>query len=137
VAVRDTQNGILTAFEFDEPTAFLSLGALNNRFINALRFKYDFGELGEGEKQEVSFSILAYAFEPEEMEQWTISDLKQQFDTQTNSPVSGRGFRTYIEEYNIKFVAVDTQQVLSNIEVSPALDKIYNNGRIIVYATKR
>ncbi|MGD9130647.1 MAG: hypothetical protein PVH73_03630 [Candidatus Bathyarchaeota archaeon] len=137
VAIRDTQNGILTAFEFDEPTAFLSLGALNSRFINALRLKYDLGELGEGENQEVSFSILAYAFEPEEMEQWTISDLKQQFDSQTNLPVNGRDFRTYIEEYNIKFVAVDTQQVLSNIEVSPALDKIYNNGRIIVYATKR
>ncbi len=137
VAVRDTQNGILAAFEFDESTAFLSLGALNNRFINALRLKYDYGELGEGETQEVSYSILAYAFEPEEMEQWTISDLKQQFDSQTNLQVNARGFRTYIEEYNIKFVAVDTQQVLSNIEASPALDKIYNNGRIIVYATKR
>jgi hypothetical protein len=137
VAVRDKQNGILAAFEFDEPTAFLSLGALNSRFINALRLKYDYGELGEGETQEVSFSILAYAFEPEEIEQWTISDLKQQFDSQTNLQVNGRGFRTYIEEQNIKFVAVDTQQVLSNIEVSPALDKIYNNGRIIVYATKR
>jgi hypothetical protein len=136
VAVRDTQNGILTAFEFDEPTAFLSVGALKNRFINALRLKYDLGELGEGETQEVSYSILAYAFEPEEIEQWTISDLKQQFDSQTNLPVNGRDFRTYIEEYNIKFVAVDTQQVLSNIEVSPALDKIYNDGRIIVYATK-
>jgi hypothetical protein len=137
VAIRDTQNGILTAFEFDEPTAFLSVGALKNRFINALRLKYDLGELGEGENQEVSFSILAYAFDPEEMEQWTISDLKQQFDSQTNLPVTGRGFPTYIEEYNIKFVAVDTQQVLSNIDVSPALDKIYNNGRIIIYATKR
>jgi hypothetical protein len=137
VAIRDTQNGILAAFEFDEPTAFLSVGALNSRFINALRLKYDLGELGEGETQEVSYSILAYAFEPEEMEQWTISDLKQQFDSQTNLPVKAVDFRTYIEEYNIKFVAVDTQQVLSNVETSPALDKIYNDGRIIVYATKR
>ena len=137
VAIRDTQNGILTAFEFDEPTAFLSLGALNSRFINALRLKYDLGELGEGETQEVSYSILAYAFEPEEMEQWTIADLKQQINSQTSLPVKAIDFRTYIEEQNIKFVAVDTQQVLSNIEASPALDKIYNNGRIIVYATKR
>jgi len=137
VAIRDTQNGILAAFEFDEPTAFLSLGALNSRFINAMRLKYDFGELGENETQQASFSILAYAFEPEEMKQWTIADLKQQFDSQTNMPVKARDFRTYIEEYNIKFVAVDTQQVLSNVETSPALDKIYDNGRISVYATKR
>lgn len=137
VAVRDTKNGILAAFEFDEPAAWFSVGALKNRFIDALRLKYDLGELGEGENQEISFSILAYAFEPEEMEQWTISDLKQQFDSQTNLPVKAIDFRTFIEEYNIKFVAVDTQQVVSNIEVSPALDKIYDNGRIIVYTTKR
>jgi hypothetical protein len=102
-----------------------------------MRLKYDFGELGENETQQASFSILAYAFEPEEMKQWTIADLKQQFDSQTNMPVKARDFRTYIEEYNIKFVAVDTQQVLSNVETSPALDKIYDNGRISVYATKR
>ena len=137
VAVRDKQNGILAAFEFDEPPAWFSVGALKNRFIDALRLKYDFGELGEGENQEISFSILAYAFEPEEMEQWTISDLKQQFDSQTDLPLKAIDFRTFIEERNIKFVAVDTQQVVSNIEVSPALDKIYNNGRIIVYTTKR
>jgi hypothetical protein len=137
VAIRDTQNGILTAFKFDEPTAFFSLGALKSRFINALRLKYDFGELGENETQAVSYSILAYVFEPEEMEQWTTSDLKQQFDAQTNLQVNGRGFPTYIEEYNITFVAVDTQQVLSNVETSPALDKIYDTGRIVVYATKR
>jgi len=137
VAVRDTKNGILTAFEFDEAPAWLSIGALKNRFIDALRLKYDLGALGEGENQEISFSILAYAFKPEERKQWTVSDLKQQFDSQTDLPVKAIDFHTYIEEYNIKFVAVDTQQVVSNIEVSPALDKIYNDGRIIVYATKR
>ncbi len=137
VAVRDTQNGILAAFKFDESPAWLSVGALKNMFIDALRLKYDLGELSEGENQEISFSILAYAFEPEETEQWTISDLKQQFNSQTDLPVQAIDFRTYIEEYNIKFVAVDTQQVVSNIEVSPALDKIYENGRIIVYTTKR
>jgi hypothetical protein len=136
-AIRDTKNGIITALEFDESPDWFSLGALNNRFIDALRLRYEFGDLVGGEQQEFSFSILAYPFDPEEIEQWTTSDLRQQFDSQTDLPVIGRDFRTYIEEYNIKFVAVDTQQVISNIEVSPALDKIYNNGRIIVYATKR
>ena len=137
VGIRDTKNGIITAFEFDEAPAWFSVGALDNRFIDALRLKYDLEALGEGENKEVSFSILAYAFEDEEMEQWTISELEQQFDSQTDLPVKAIDFRTFIEEYNIKFVAVDTQQVVSNIEVSPALDKIYDNGRIIVYTTKR
>jgi hypothetical protein len=137
VAVRDTQNGILTAFEFDEYPAWFSVGALDNRFIDALRLKYDLGYLGKGENQEISFSILAYGFEPENMEQWTVSDLQQQLDTQTDFSVKAIDFNTYIEEKNIKFVAIDTQQVLSKIEASPALDRIYNNGRIIIYATKR
>jgi len=137
VATLDTQNGILTALEFDESPDWFSLGALNNRFIDALRLRYEFGDLAEGENQEISFSILVYAFELEEIERWTTSDLKQQFDSQTNLPVQGRDFLTYIEEYNIKFVVVDTQQVLSNNEASPALDRVYDNGRSIVYTTKR
>jgi len=136
-AIRDTKNGIITALEFDESPDWFSLGALNNRFIDALRLRYEFGDLDEGEKQEISFSILAYTFDPEEIEQWTTSDLKEQFDSQTDLPVNGRDFLTYIEEHNIKFVAVDTQQVISNIEVSPDLDKIYDNSRMIIYATKR
>ena len=136
-AIRDTKNGIITALEFDESPDWFSLGALNNRFIDALRLRYEFGDLDEGEKQEISFSILAFTFDPEEIEQWTTSDLKEQFDSQTDLPVNGRDFLTYIEEHNIKFVAVDTQQVISNIEVSPDLDKIYDNSRMIIYATKR
>ncbi len=137
VAILDTQNGILTAFQFDEHPDRFNLGALNNHFIDALRLQYELGDLAEGENQEISFSILAYAFEHEEIERWTTSDLKHQFDSQTNLPVQGRDFRTYIEEHNIKFVAVDTQQIASNIEATPALDKIYDNGRSVVYTTKR
>jgi hypothetical protein len=136
VAALDAQNGILTALEFDEYPDGFSLGALNNRIIDALRLQYEFGDLAEGENQEVSFSILVYAFEPE-IERWTTSDLKQQFDSQTNMSIQGRDFRTYIKDCDIKFVAVDTQQVVSNIEASPALDKIYDNGRLVIYTTKR
>jgi hypothetical protein len=137
VAVLDAQNGILTAFEFDDLPDWFTLGALDNRFIDALRLRYELGDLAEGESREISFSILVYAFEFEEIERWTESVLKQQFDSKTNLPVHERDFRTYIEEYNIKFVVVDTQQVLSNIVAAPALDRVYDNSRSIVYTTKR
>jgi hypothetical protein len=137
VAVLDAQNGILTAFEFDDLPDWFTLGALDNLFIDALRLRYELGDLAEGESREISFSILVYAFEFEEIERWTESVLKQQFDSKTNLPVHERDFRTYIEEYNIKFVVVDTQQVLSNIVAAPALDRVYDNSRSIVYTTKR
>jgi hypothetical protein len=137
VAVLDAQNGVLAAFEFDDPPDWFILGALDNRFIDALRLRYELGDLAEGENREISLSILVYAFEFKEIERWTESALKQQFDSKTNLPIQQRDFRTYIEEYNIKFVAVDTQQVLSNNEASPALDRVYDNGRATVYTTKK
>jgi len=137
VATLDAQNGVLAAFEFDDLPDWFTLGALDNRFIDVLRLRYELGDLAEGENQEISFSILVYAFEFKEIERWTESALKQQFDSKTNLPVQERDFCTYIEEYNIKFVVVDTQQILSNIEASPVLDRVYDNGRSIVYTTKR
>ena len=137
VAVLDAESGVLAAFEFDDRPDWFTLGALDNRFIDALRLRYELGDLTEGNKRKISLSILVYAFEFEETERWTKSALKQEFDSITNLPIQGRDFRTYIEEYNIKFVAVDTQKVLSNIEATPSLDKIYDNGRSIVYTTKR
>ena len=137
VATLDAQNGVLAAFEFDDLPDWFTLGALDNRFIDVLRLRYELGDLAEGENQEISLSILVYAFEFEEIERWTESALKQQFDSKTNLPVQERDFCTYIEEYNIKFVVVDTQQVLSNMEASPVQDRVYDNGRSIVYTTKR
>lgn len=137
VAILDAQNGVLAAFEFDDLPDWFTLGALDNRFIDVLRLRYELGDLVEGENREISLSILVYAFEFEEIERWTESALKQQFDSKTNLPVQERDFRTYIEEYNIKFVVVDTQQLLSNNKVSPVLDRVYDNGRSIVYTTKR
>ena len=137
-AVLDSENGILAAFEFDEyPPDWFALSALNNRVIDALRFRYDFGDLAEGESRHVAYSALAYAFESKEITGGTAEDVKQLLEAEVDLPVQTRDFHTYIEEYNIKFVAVDTKQVLSNIEPTPALDKIYDNGRSIVYTTKR
>jgi len=137
VAMLDAQNGSLAAFEFDDRPDWFILGALGDRFIDALTVRYELDDLDEGETREISFSVLVYAFEFEEVERWTETALKQQFDSETNLPVQQRDFPTYIEEYNIKFVVVDTQKVLSNNNATPALDRVYDNGRSVVYATKR
>ncbi len=137
VAMLDEKNGVLAVLELDDLPDWFILGALDNRFIDALRLRYELGDLVEGEKSQVSLSVLIYAFEFEAIERGSAAELKQLLDANMNLPVQGRDFLTYIEEYNIKFVAVDTQKVLSNIEATPALDKIYDNGRTTVYTTKR
>jgi hypothetical protein len=137
VAIQDAQNGILAVFEFHYLPDWLSLGALDNRGIDALRLRYEFGDLVEGENREISFSVVLFALEFEEIEQRTVSDLKQLLDSKTKMEIQERDFHTYIEEYNIKFVVVDTQQVPSNSKASPDLDRVYDNGRTTVYRTKR
>jgi hypothetical protein len=137
VAIHDAQNGILAVFEFHDLPDWFSLGALDNRGIDALRLRYEFGDLAEGENREISCSVLLCASEFEDIEQWAASDLQQQFDSTTKLEIQERDFVTYIEEYNIKFVVVDTEQVPSNSKASPDLDRVYDNGRTTVYTTKR
>lgn len=139
IATLDKTNGIMAVFEFDDyPPASFRLGALNNRVIDALRLHYELGDLVEGESTHISYSALTYAFESDdENKRKSVEEVKELLEIENDFPVQTRDYNKYIEENNIKFVAVDTQQVLSNIEATPALDKIYDNGRSIVYITYR
>ncbi|PVX26862.1 MAG: hypothetical protein CW691_00130 [Candidatus Bathyarchaeum sp.] len=136
-AALDAQNGVIAAFEFNETPDWTILGALEDWSIDALRVRYELGYLNEWNSGEASYSVFVHSFDTKEAERWTISELEQQLDTKTKVTPYGRDFLTYIEKYNIKFVAIDTQQVVSNIKATPALDKIYDNGRATVYTTKK
>jgi hypothetical protein len=137
IATLDQTNGIMAVFEFDEyPPANFTLGALNNRVIDALRFHYEFGDLAEGDDKHVSYSAFTYAFESDiDNKRKSVKEVNELLKTKNDFPVQTRDFHTYVEENNVKFVAVDTRQVLSNIETTPAFDKIYNDGRSLVYIT--
>lgn len=136
-ALLDAENGVLVVFEFIDFPDWLNVGALGNRFIDTLRVGYEFGNLTKGESREISFSILLYPFEPRDIEQWTQDGLKQLLDSKTNLPVQGRDFLTYIEEYDIEFVVIDSQQLLLNVESSPILDRVYANDKFVIYAIRR
>jgi hypothetical protein len=137
VTIIDEKNGVLTAIELEELPDWFIFGALNNRLIDALRLRYELGDLSEGKKAQVSMSVLTVAFEDEIIEKGSVEDIKQLLDANMYLPIQVRDFQTYIEEYDIKFVAVDTQKVVSNIVATPALDRIYDNGRATIYTTKR
>jgi hypothetical protein len=137
VAMLDEKNGVLAVLELNDIPDWFILGALQNRFIDAFKLRYELGDLAEGNTTQVSLSMIAVAFESEDIEKGSAEDMKQLLNANMNLSIQVRDFRTYIEEYDIKFVAVDTQRVLSNIEATPALDRIYDNGRATIYTTKR
>jgi hypothetical protein len=136
-AIYDAENGVLAVFEFHDFPDWFNIGALDDLDIDAFRVRFECGTLSEGETQEISFSILLYASDFEDVEQWTASDLRQQLDLSTGLSIEERDFRAYIEEYDIKFVVIDTEKVFSGTEATPDLDKVFDNGRAIVYTTKR
>jgi len=136
-AMLDAENGVLVVFELTDVPDWLNVGALGNRFIDALRVGYEFGDLRKGEGRETSFSILLYSFESKEIERWTQAALKQLLDSKTDLPVQERDFLTYIKEYNIEFVVIDSQRLLLNVEFCPILDRVYDNGKFVIYAIRR
>lgn len=137
IAVIDSANGTTAAFEFDEPPDWTILGALGDRTIDALRVRYELGYLNQWNHADVSYSVFVHSSEGENVKYWTLSELEEQFDLWMNLVIQGTDFLTFVEEYNVKFVVVDTRQVVSNIKATPAFDKIYDNGRTNIYTTKR
>ena len=73
----------------------------------------------------------------QDIKQFKASELQQQYDSTTKLEINAIDYITYIEEYDIKLVIVDTKKVLSGNEASPDLDRIYDNHRTVVYTTKR
>lgn len=136
-AVLDTTNGIVASYRLKEDPDWTILGALDDRSIDALRVRYELGYLNQWNYADVSLSVFVHSFEDQEAKKWTKTELEQQFDERTNFTITGIDFNTYIEEYDIKFVAIDTQQVVSNIKATPASDKIFDNGRINIHITKK
>jgi hypothetical protein len=136
-AIFDAKNGLLVVFEFANVPEWLNVGALGNRFIDALRVGYQFGDLRKNESREISFSVLPYSFESIQVEPPTQVDLKRLLDSRVNLTVQERDFLTYIEEYNVEFVVIDSERIPSGMEFSPILNRVYDNGKFVIYAVRR
>jgi hypothetical protein len=137
LAVLDPTNEILVGFEItQQPPNWCNIGSLESRFIDAVRLTYYYDNITQNEPKEVGYTILVHAFQDQEMVRWPYEILKNRFADQSNLPLHARDFRTYIQQNNIKLVAVDTQRVVSTIPATPSLDKIYANNGASIYITK-
>ncbi len=136
-AILDSENGVLLVFQFANIPEWLEVGAQGNRFIDSLRVGYQFGDLGKNESREVSFSILTYSSEPKQSEPPTEADLKQLLRSTVNLNIQERDFLTYIKEYSVEFVVFDSEPPFSDIQLFPTLDKIYDNGKFVIYSVRQ
>jgi hypothetical protein len=135
-AIFDAKNGFLVIFEFTNVPDWLNVGALGSRFIDALRLGYQFDNLTKNESREISFSVLPYSFESIPVERPTQATLKQLLDSRAKLTVQERDFLTYIKEYDVKLLVIDSKQLSSVIEFSPILYRVYDNGKLVIYAVR-
>ena len=137
LAVLDPTNEIVVGFEItQQPPNWCNIGALENKFIDAVRLTYYFDDIAQNETKEMGYTILVHAFQDEEMVRWPHENLINRFDDQTSVPVYAQDFLANIKQNDIRFVAVDTQRVVSTIPATPAMDKIYANNGASIYITK-
>ncbi len=135
-AVLDAKNGVMAIFEFPDNPDWLGLGALSSHFIDAVRVGYNLGDLGNNDSRKVSFSVLPYSFESEQVEAPAPSFLRLLLNSKMNLTVQERDFLTYIKELNVKFLVIDNQHVSSDIESSPFLYRVYDNGKLVIFAVR-
>ncbi len=131
------QNQTLAVFDFEDKPDWIIFGALENRAIDILRVRYELGYIYAGDEQEVSYSTLLCTSDFEDIKQLSADELIRQYDSKTTLEIQAIDYVTYIEEYDIKFVVVDITKILTETTPTPDLDKIYDNGRTVVYTTKR
>jgi hypothetical protein len=141
IAYYAPEDEAIAIVEFDEPADWLIFGVLDTMFMDILRVRYELGSINLGQTQEVSYSVLLCSTEGTDVKQFEASELKQQYDQTLDSTVQTIDFPTYIEEYDVKFVVVDTEKLSEQLfqvaEPTPDLERIYDNGRTVTYTTRR
>lgn len=141
IAYYAPEDQILTIVEFNERPNWLTIGGLETMFMDILRVRYELGSINVGETQQISYSVLLCSSESSDPKQFDASELMQQYSQTFESTVQERDYPTYIEEYDIKFVVIETEKLpeqLFQVAVpSPDMDRIYDNGRTVTYTTKK
>jgi len=137
VALRDSKNGRLAVFKFDDLPEWFNIGALENHVIDAVRLGYEFGALAKNERKQVSFSFVTEAFEPNHFEWETTESLKQFVGSQVSHVIQTRDFLTYIDSYNIEFAVVSTQQLPMDLGWTRTRNLIYCDGKLAIYTVRK
>jgi hypothetical protein len=141
IAYYAPEDQILTVVEFNERPSWLTIGGLETFFMDILRVRYELGSINIGESQQISYSVFLCSSEGSDPKRFEASELMQQYSQTFESTVQERDYPTYIEEYDIKFVVIETeklQEQLFQVAVpSPDMDRIYDNGRTVTYTTKK
>ena len=140
----DQQKQTAFTFNFNDLPAWVSIGALANRQIDAVRYQYDFNQIGTNQSVIRHYQVLtltkdSYAtLQPDEIQ----SLFNYKF---TQFPLLIRNYKDYIAENNIGFIVYDKNQIddhtylplgvsfLPQLARCQFLEMVYSNSRYDIF----
>jgi hypothetical protein len=133
----DADEQVLYAIEFGELPDWGNVGALTSKQIDALRFQYDFDALGMNQTVSFDYRVLTFSDGiPSKAEGQ--KDLAALFELSPSTPleVSGRDYRDYIRENNVKFIVYDRNQLDTKMVRCRLLELVYSNDRYVIFKVR-
>ena len=132
IGLYDEKNNAGFALRFADLPNWGNIGALGNGQIDAVRFRYDFGDIGVNEAAMCSYQALTLSknsYSPLEP-----NSLLSVFDFQPfEVTVNARDFTDDIRKYNVDFVVYDKNVLDTQMIHSKLLQLIYSNDRYVIF----
>lgn len=132
------EEGVVFALKFEELPDWGNVGALGNAQIDAIRLRYDFGDLGLNQSGSFAYHILSYSRSSDLEVPAQPIDVKSLFDLKPTSSFNlmSRDYRDYIEDNNVGFIVYDKNQLDTKIVRCKLLELVYSNDRYVIFKIK-
>lgn len=133
VAFQDPTNGVFYAFQFEDHPNWGSIGVLSTKQIDALRLRYDLGDVNK----EVSLTYSFAAFS-EESYNVNLDEFDEVFNLEMggNFTVQYRDYLTCAKEMAIQFLIFDKEKFRNEFLNSNFLQLVYSNDLYVICKVK-
>ncbi|MBX5320461.1 MAG: hypothetical protein ACQXXG_00515 [Candidatus Bathyarchaeia archaeon] len=133
VAFNDPANGVFYAFQFKDYPNWGSIGVLSTKQIDALRLRYDFGDVND--TVSLAYSIAAFS---EESYHVSLKEFSEVFNLEMrgNFAVQYRDYLTCAKEMAIQFLVFDKEKFRTEFLNSNFLQLVYSNDLYVICKVK-
>jgi hypothetical protein len=132
IGLRDDKKDVVFGFKFNDLPNWGNIGALGNRQIDAVRFRYDFNLISANQTVTRQYQVLTLSknsfptMQPNQLESLFTYNPGQ-------FKVDSRDFTDYIGANKIEFVVYDKTQLDLNMLHVKFLKLIYSNNRYAIF----
>jgi len=132
IGLYDDKNQLAYAFNFADLPDWGNVGCLANGQIDAVRFQYQFSQIGVNQTVTRQYQVLALS--KNSFPALQQNGLETLFNYQPGQfTITSSDFKEYISEYNIAFIVYDKNQLDPNVARCKFLQQIYSNDRYVIF----